>query len=218
MLWLIPLLLCLLAASDEPSRDEAVARARKALSEHLEEDLDAVRLVRAEPAHWDDTSLGCPEEGRTYTPAANDGYRVLLHVARRIYAVHVGGDVVVVCPREIRGRQVERVPREARAPSAPVRGEAPDHLVAKVVDDLVKRTGADHSAVEVLRSEAVVWPDGSLGCPRPDQMYTQALVRGYRIVLGVSGKEHDYRVAERGWFVRCEGGRLVDPRGTRPVQ
>ena len=120
--------------------------------------------------------------------------------------------------RELRGRQVERVPPEALAPPPPVGGEAPDPLVTKVVDDLVKRTGAERSAVEVLRSEAVVWPDGSLGCPVPGQMYTQAQVRGYRIVLGLAGKEHDYRVAERGWFVRCERGGLVDPRGTRPVQ
>lgn len=42
--------------------------------------------------------------------------------------------------------------------------------------------------IRVIDVQAVVWPDGSLGCPQPDQMYTQALVNGYRIVLEAAGE------------------------------
>jgi hypothetical protein len=197
------------------TQNEAVARARQALGERLEADPDAVQLLRAESAHWSDTSLDCPEEDRTYAPEAHDGYRVLFHVERKVYAVHVAGDLTVVCSRQLRMPRAERVPQELLNPT-PVVGEAPDHLVDKVISDLVKRTGADPADIEVLRGEEVIWPDGSLGCPQPDQMYTQALVRGYRIVLGLAGKEHDYRVAERGWFVLCERGPRVDPRRGPP--
>jgi len=59
-------------------------------------------------------------------------------------------------------------------------------------------------AVKVIQSEQVVWSDGSLGCPRPGEMYTQALVDGYRVVLEQSGETYDYRVANTGYFFLCE--------------
>jgi hemin uptake protein HemP len=72
--------------------------------------------------------------------------------------------------------------------------------------DLGKRTGAKPDAMTVVRAEAVVFGDGSLGCGRPGQIYTQATVPGYRVVLAVEGKEYDYRVTRRGSFVLCDQG------------
>ena len=37
--------------------------------------------------------------------------------------------------------------------------------------------------LKVLSAEAVTWSDGSLGCPEPGMMYTQALVPGYRVQI-----------------------------------
>jgi hypothetical protein len=62
-------------------------------------------------------------------------------------------------------------------------------LVELARSDLSGRLGVSVEEVEVLDVEEVTWPDGSLGCPQPGQMYTQALVEGHRIVL-----EHDDRV------------------------
>lgn len=66
---------------------------------------------------------------------------------------------------------------------------APDlaAAVAFAVDDAAASAGADASAIVVVEAETVTWPDGSLGCPEPDMLYTQALVDGYRIVLEVAG-------------------------------
>ena len=47
--------------------------------------------------------------------------------------------------------------------------------------DAAKRSGLPVSALTVVSAEALVWPDGSLGCPQPGRMYTQALVPGYRV-------------------------------------
>ena len=41
--------------------------------------------------------------------------------------------------------------------------------------------------VKVLTVESVTWSDGSLGCPEPGMMYTQALVRGHRIRVDAAG-------------------------------
>lgn len=85
-----------------------------------------------------------------------------------------------------------------------VTGEAPTELVDRVVADAADRSGADTAALEVIRSEAVVWSDGSLGCPQPDTTYTQALVEGFHIVVMTPDGELDYRTSGSDVFVLCE--------------
>ena len=68
----------------------------------------------------------------------------------------------------------------------------PDDVIASdvvqaAIDDLVERTGADRSAIEVASVDEVEWPDGSLGCPQPGMSYTQAIVNGTKIVLRLDG-------------------------------
>ena len=97
----------------------------------------------------------------------------------------------------------------------PVVGEVPPDLLAKITTDLEGRLGPGGPAIMVTRAEAVVWNDGSLGCPQPGVFYTQALVNGYWVVLEVEGQGYDYRVADSGYFFLCErGSRPVPPPGT----
>jgi hypothetical protein len=98
-----------------------------------------------------------------------------------------------------------RVVAQSNVP-APLNGEVPEKVLDTVKADLAKRTGAKPEAMKVVRSEEVVFGDGSLGCGRPGRSYTQATVPGYRVVLAVAGKEYDYRVTRRGTFVLCDRG------------
>ncbi len=84
-------------------------------------------------------------------------------------------------------------------------GAVPGKLMKTILEDLVGRTGAVLSSIEVKRADAVVWSDGSLGCPEPGMMYTQALVNGYWVVLNVGGRDYDYRASQGGNFRLCEG-------------
>ena len=78
-------------------------------------------------------------------------------------------------------------------------------LVQPVVADAAARLGVDPAAVVLVSIDAVTWNDGSLGCPKPGEMYTQALVPGYRIVLEAGGRELDYHASESGTIKLCEG-------------
>ena len=70
--------------------------------------------------------------------------------------------------------------------------------------DLAKRLSVDAARVTVVSSEEVTWSDGSLGCPEPGMMYTQALVPGARIILEVDGTQYNYHSgANRAPFL-CE--------------
>jgi hypothetical protein len=67
-----------------------------------------------------------------------------------------------------------------------------DGVAVVPVDQAVVEAGGEFGVgpedIEVVVAEEVTWPDGALGCPEPDGMYTQALVEGYRIVLEVDGR------------------------------
>ena len=96
----------------------------------------------------------------------------------------------------------ERSGTEGPAPSLAT-GEVPAAMLQQAIADAASGAGIDAAAVEVISAEAVTWSDGSLGCPLPDQMYTQALVPGYRVVLDVDGEEMSFHAAEGGEFAYC---------------
>ena len=98
----------------------------------------------------------------------------------------------------------DRIDDSDRAAPAAVTGEVPTELLGAIKADLAARQAASVDDIEVLRAQAVVWRDGSLGCPEPGLMYTQALVNGYWVVLSLNGKEWDYRAGTRDHFSLCE--------------
>jgi hypothetical protein len=112
---------------------------------------------------------------------------------------------------EIRGTVVKPLPERVPAPPQPVTGEAPAELVARIREDVIRRSGADPSTVKLIRDESVTWSDGSLGCPRPGEAYTQATVSGFWIVFDVAGRPFDYRVDGHGNYRLCEGRGAFPP-------
>lgn len=86
----------------------------------------------------------------------------------------------------------------------PVTGEVPPDVLDAIVADAARQTGIGEDEIEVLRAESITWNDGSLGCPEPGMMYTQALVDGYRVVVDADGRELDYRVDSSGGFRICD--------------
>jgi hypothetical protein len=97
-------------------------------------------------------------------------------------------------------KDLERIPPSP----VPIKGEVPGEILATILDDLAARADVDPVEVQILRAEAVRWSDGSLGCPQPDMMYTQAEVDGYWLVLQVDSQEYDYRITTTGYFLLCE--------------
>jgi hypothetical protein len=84
-----------------------------------------------------------------------------------------------------------------------VPGEVPEAMLEQLIADAASGAGVDPSAVGLVSAEAVTWSDGSLGCPQPDQMYTQALVPGYRVVVEIDGEELSFHAGADGAFTFC---------------
>ncbi|HYU51275.1 MAG TPA: hypothetical protein VEO91_15235 [Candidatus Limnocylindria bacterium] len=90
------------------------------------------------------------------------------------------------------------------------RSGPPQDLLARIVADLADELDRPAADVHVDSIEPVTWRDGSLGCPEPGMFYTQALVRGFRVILVVDDQRYDYRTGAGGIFRRCD----VPPGGS----
>ena len=69
----------------------------------------------------------------------------------------------------------------------------PTSVIEPVVAEVAKLAGVPTDLVTVISAEEVTFSDGSLGCPQPGMVYTQALVDGYKIVAEAGGKTYDFR-------------------------
>ena len=88
----------------------------------------------------------------------------------------------------------------------------PPAIIAGAVNDAAARAGVDPAAVTVVSAEAVTWPNGAAGCPKPDFMYTDVLTPGYRVVVEAGGTTYDYRGSQKSGAVSwCENAGPVGP-------
>lgn len=108
----------------------------------------------------------------------------------------------------------EPVPSSAPESSAPTNGgnaSVPDELGQRAIEFLTRETAQPASAFTLESAEPQEWSDGSLGCPAPDQMYTQALVSGYLLRYTDGSTSYELHTNENGSnIVWCENG---SPRG-----
>ncbi|OQY47593.1 MAG: hypothetical protein B6242_04550 [Anaerolineaceae bacterium 4572_78] len=88
--------------------------------------------------------------------------------------------------------------------------------ISQAKTDLASLLEIPESDISVKQSQFVTWRDGSIGCPKPGMMYTQALVPGYLIELKVGKKIYHYHGGNNRPPVFCNkparGGYLPETR------
>ena len=89
--------------------------------------------------------------------------------------------------------------------------EPVDQRVTAARADAARRSGLPPAQIQVVKAESVTWSDGSLGCPRPGMLYTQARVPGYRVQLRVGSEIWNYHGSERGALALCPAGQAQEP-------
>lgn len=73
-----------------------------------------------------------------------------------------------------------------------VESEQLSRLVGLAKNDLARRLGVGVEEVTLVSTEAVEWPNASLGNPQPGVVYAQVITPGYKIILSVRGREYEY--------------------------
>ncbi len=69
------------------------------------------------------------------------------------------------------------------------------------IDTLSQSLGMPASAISVVSSEAVTWPNGCLGVTRIGVMCTQFQVPGFKIILSAGGKQYEVHTNQDGTSV-----------------
>ncbi len=92
-----------------------------------------------------------------------------------------------------------------------VKGEVPQGILEAILKEIAGSAGVGRDQIAIERAQSVVWSDGSLGCPEPGMAYTQALVKGYWVVVEAAAKKYDFRVGTGGNFRLCPPGQGKPP-------
>ena len=148
---------------------------------------------------------------------AKRGLDVFLDSAARIADARPEVRFLVVGSKEL--------PEEARTHPLVRRGvvavgpsdeESRNAVVNAVRADAAMLAGVDPMSVVQRSIDEIVWTDGSLGCPQPGVMVTQALVPGWRIRLQAGRRDLDYHASRRGHWLLCPNAPAAAP-SARPL-
>lgn len=83
-------------------------------------------------------------------------------------------------------------------------GSLPPSVEKAIREDLSRRTGLGKEQFRIKEVSRKTWPDGCLGLGSSNELCTQALVEGWRVVMENKGKTWVYRTDEGGLAVRVE--------------
>ena len=134
-----------------------------------------------------------------------------------IIALSVALELTVHVPSE-RGSPNKSMttPSETPAPTSTpqksgVESQVPEAILKPILNEASKLANVPARQLVIIRAEAVVWNDGSLGCPEPGMAYTQALINGYWVLIKAGEQTYDFRVDRGGNFRLCPEGRGHPP-------
>jgi hypothetical protein len=178
------------AAAVEWARTDLAARAGIAKAQ--------ISLLALEAVEWRDSSLGCPQPGMMYAQVITPGYLFVLGGGDQVYTYHAasGQDTAIFCES---GTFQSPLPKPPEADVPPEAAEAVE--LAKA--DLAEQAGIVDDEIVVFFVQPIEWPDASLGCPQPGQMYAQVITPGFQVVLVAHGRAYDYHTDTGEQAVQC---------------
>ena len=81
--------------------------------------------------------------------------------------------------------------------NAEINTAVPKVALDPILNEAAKLANVPREQLIIVRAQAVVWNDGSLGCPEPGMQYTQALINGYWVVIRAPEHTYDFRTIGR---------------------
>jgi hypothetical protein len=94
-------------------------------------------------------------------------------------------------------------PTPTQLTPVPIPSEAAT-VVDAALNDAATHLGLTKDQLRVDQVESREWPDSSLGCPQPGQLYSQIVTPGYLIILSSSdGRQLEYHTDTRSHLTLC---------------
>jgi hypothetical protein len=79
--------------------------------------------------------------------------------------------------------------------------------VAAPITAIAADLGAAPEDLMVLRVEPRDWPDTSLGCPQPGEVYAEVITPGFLVEVEHAGERIEYHTDDQGNVIRCPDSR-----------
>jgi len=108
---------------------------------------------------------------------------------------------------------VEPVEISTPEPVSPDTSQIIPDVAVIVIEELARNLSISSSEVHFVSIEEVQWPDGCLGAALPDEVCTQMIVDGYRIILEADGQQYEFHTDYMGEAVRQVQGVKTNPKG-----
>lgn len=162
-----------------------VNAARQALAEKLGRPVSDVSIKTFAVAEWPDSCLGLGTLVDSCASVITRGYNVELMVDGLLYIYRTDEN----------GQVVRFVPED----------KFPDAVLA-ALKDLAATAGVDEKSIVITSFSLEDWPDSCLGAAAPDEMCSQVITRGYKVVMQANGKVYIYHTDATGKNLRVEGG------------
>lgn len=155
------------------------------LANYLNISTNRVQVVSVENAEWGENTLGCIDNSvyqeaiirTTLDTTQVEGLRYTLLVGNTIYEYHTENT-----DRYLRCQEQRIVSDEVLVAVDPLAAEILGVVQALLAEEL----DLSSRRVQLVNMQPVTWSDTSLGCPSPDQTYTQVDIQGYHIVVTVA--------------------------------
>jgi len=84
----------------------------------------------------------------------------------------------------------------------------PPKIAKAVIADLTKQQNIPPAKLKVTKYSRESWPDGCLGLPQPEEICSQAIVEGWRVVVSDGSQKWIYRTDNSGRNVRLEAPKV----------
>ncbi len=97
-------------------------------------------------------------------------------------------------------------------------GDDVNALIDAAITFLGNQLGTTLTRADISRWtwEETIWPDASMGCPQPDQMYAQVVTRGYNIRLQYGGIIYEVHITSDGQTAILCGSEAAPSPTPRP--
>ncbi len=99
-----------------------------------------------------------------------------------------------------------------KEPLAPPEADTPSPVAQEMArlsrEDLGQRLGLSIDEITILEIEPVTWPDASLGCGQPEEVYAQVLTPGFFVRLEAKGRQYLYHTDQSSTVILCTGDTL----------
>jgi hypothetical protein len=80
----------------------------------------------------------------------------------------------------------------------------PSKIKSAIFKDVGRRTSQSISTLKILKAQPQNWSDGCLGLAEPDELCTQVITAGWRVVVTDGQKNWTYRTDDVGNLIKLE--------------